>query len=230
DEIQQELRLRGLYNPPSFVTGNGFDPDEIQLADFDPAARLELKTPVDAKVIIFTGSLQLWQGIDRLLPAISKFKDVYLWVIGGGDEQAILQKRAEQHHISARIRWVDWLSNQQLNRYMKASDLAVGPLALDRKRMEEAQPMKVRSYLGAGLPLLYGYYDTKIPDGLPWAQKVDATSLDSIIRGIQTLLLLPARSTIFRQEIRDYALRTLSWDAMASDTLGFIQHCLKIPG
>ncbi|MOA45721.1 hypothetical protein D3C78_1681500 [compost metagenome] len=47
---------------------------------------------------------------------------------------------------------------------MQQADVAIGSLALYRKKMGEASPLKVREYLAYGLPVINGYLDTDFPE------------------------------------------------------------------
>lgn len=42
------------------------------------------------------------------------------------------------------------------------ADVGIGTLALHRKGMEEASPLKVREYLACGIPILLAYEDTDL--------------------------------------------------------------------
>ena len=46
--------------------------------------------------------------------------------------------------------------------------IAFGTLALHRKQMNEACPLKVREYLAFGLPVVIGYGDTDLTGIEPW--------------------------------------------------------------
>lgn len=48
------------------------------------------------------------------------------------------------------------------------ADLAIGTLALHRKNMREACPLKVREYLAHGLPTVIAYEDTDFVGESPW--------------------------------------------------------------
>ena len=50
---------------------------------------------------------------------------------------------------------------------LASSDVALGTLALHRKGMSEAAPLKVREYLLRGIPVVIGYDDPDLADR-PW--------------------------------------------------------------
>lgn len=51
---------------------------------------------------------------------------------------------------------------------MYQADVAIGTMALYRKGMNEASPLKVREYLAYGLPVIIGYQDTDFPESVPF--------------------------------------------------------------
>lgn len=223
EEIASRIQSKTKGNIAVCTTGNGFDPEDIGLAKFDPAARRYLKTPDQAKVLVFAGSLQPWAGLDLLIPVLKEFKDVYLWIIGKGPDSNRLRKLADQSGVGSRLRWLKWIRSEMLYSFFAAADIGVGPLALKRKQMKEAQPLKVRSYLGAGLPVLIGYKDTRLSQELRWVKRVDASSPYDLQQSIEELLALPTRRVSFRRQIREFAISVLSWDRIAAETVSFIR-------
>ncbi|WP_138494502.1 glycosyltransferase [Paenibacillus pinistramenti] len=54
------------------------------------------------------------------------------------------------------------------------ADAAIGTLALYRKDMKEASPLKVREYLANGLPVIIGYEETDFPEEVPFLLRLPA--------------------------------------------------------
>jgi hypothetical protein len=52
------------------------------------------------------------------------------------------------------------LSRKEFEPLLARADAAIGTLALHRKAMQEACPLKVREYLAHGLPVVIAYEDT----------------------------------------------------------------------
>ncbi|MNP61531.1 hypothetical protein D3C76_1567280 [compost metagenome] len=50
--------------------------------------------------------------------------------------------------------------------------MAIGPLALYRRGMKEASPLKVREYLAYGLPVINGYVDTDFKEEVPFILRI----------------------------------------------------------
>jgi len=66
------------------------------------------------------------------------------------------------------------------------ADAALGTLALHRKSMEEASPLKTREYLAYGLPTVVGYDDTDFPDGHPLLLRLPNTE-DNVAAGVERI-------------------------------------------
>ncbi|MFB0564866.1 MAG: glycosyltransferase [Candidatus Aminicenantaceae bacterium] len=227
EEIARMIKSRIKNTKPICVTGNGFDPEEIPLASFNTSARDELDTPESAKVILFAGTLEPAEGLDLLLPVLKDIKDLYLWIIGEGKEKSKLKDLANKLGITPRMRWLQWIRSEDLFAYLEAADFGIASLAAVRKNMNEAQSMKVRTFLGAGLPVLIGYDDTRLRKDLPWIKKVNAIAPGEINGAIKELLSQPVRDITYRKQIREFAKKVLSWDTIANETIPFIKSVLR---
>jgi len=100
--------------------------------------------------LVFVGtSGQPWHGIDKIASLAKLRPDWQVDVVGVTDPGGSVQN----------IRWHGQLERAALVAVLADADLGIGTLALHRKSMNEACPLKVREYLAVGLPVLYGYAD-----------------------------------------------------------------------
>lgn len=127
------------------VVGNG-----IELTDPAPA-------PANERIVFgyVAGSANSWQGFDRfghlasLLPEVS-FRLLIpsgLAVPDAAESRVVVVRVGAQPHFQAELAKLD---------------AAVGTLALERKSMQEAAPLKVRDYVDAGIPTALPYTDTNL--------------------------------------------------------------------
>ena len=101
--------------------------------------------------LVFVGSAgQPWHGIDKVVALAEMRGDWQFDVVGMGPEET---------GATANVTWHGPLERDDVLRVLAKADLAIGTLALHRKSMSEASPLKVREYLAVGLPVLYGYVD-----------------------------------------------------------------------
>jgi glycosyltransferase involved in cell wall biosynthesis len=135
------------------VIGNAIDLDRIQRL---PAPRNERPQ------IAFLGSPgQTWHGVDKILWLANAMPEARFELIG-------YDRRDLGDDVAANVRVRGMLSRQDYEPILATSDVAIGTLALHRKQMDEACPLKVREYLAYGLPVIAGYEDTDFIGEQPW--------------------------------------------------------------
>ncbi len=137
---------RSLPRVPArrIVIGNGYDFSQCT-ARVPPNNR--------RPVLVFVGSSnQPWQGVDKvvrlagLLPAC----DFHLVMPGFRCD------------TPGNVVCHGGLYGTDLDNVFCRADIAIGTLALHRKHMQEASPLKTREYLAHGLPVIAGYHDADL--------------------------------------------------------------------
>ena len=170
--VTRELASRFAWSGRQAVVSNG-----IPLADFPehPAPPRH-----DFPRLVFMGHPGIardpalnWHGLDRLLALAGAFPTWQFDVIGPGHEEV-----GGGGVVPANVHLHGYLGAAEYAPLLAASDVGVGTLALDRKGMQEACPLKVREYLAAGLPVLTAYQDTDFPDGAPFLLNLPLASGD----------------------------------------------------
>lgn len=138
-ELEKKLKK---YNKPIITIANGINNNTF---------RIVKKTKNSHKInVLFLGSPnQLWHGVDKIYYLASKLPDVNFHLVGIKDKVAL-----KNVHVYG------YLSQDQYKKIVEICDVGIGTLALHRKKMNEASPLKVREYLHFGLPVIIGYDDT----------------------------------------------------------------------
>jgi hypothetical protein len=135
------------------VLGNGLDAGDVPL----------FPAPANARPrIAFIGSpRQPWHGVDKIVELARLLPDLDVDVIG--------PRREEIEGASSNVYGHGVLPPSQYRLLLERADAAVGTLALHRKRMGEASPLKVREYLLSGIPTMIAYDDTDLREiDAPW--------------------------------------------------------------
>lgn len=86
-----------------------------------PVSRASLDTPEDAFVVSSMGRFVPRKGFDVLIKAMEFHKSMYLWIMGGGEEEENLKALAKKLGVENRIRFAGWQKDP--NAYVKASDV-----------------------------------------------------------------------------------------------------------
>ncbi len=121
--------------------------------------------PDRPRVLMLVGGPGAWQGIDRvgaLAVAMPEFEFVVCGDLGSWAET-----------LPPSVRRLPPRSGRELRELLAGSAACIGTLALSRKRMTQAWPLKSRTALAAGVPLIYAYDDPDLSGDEPFALRVD---------------------------------------------------------
>jgi glycosyltransferase involved in cell wall biosynthesis len=170
------------YHKPMRVISNGID-----LSVFPP-----LDAPNnDIPHLVFIGTPGYsWHGVDKLVELARVFPDLHVDIVG-------YDKLPENEPMPSNLTLHGYLNADWYRKVMAGCDLAISTLALHRKGMEEACPLKTRECLAYGLPMVLPYEDTDLKD------------LD-----VDFLLRIPNKEDNIQthgQAIHDFAYRMRGW-------------------
>ena len=141
--VTQELAKALPARKPRAVISNGI------------AERFNTPAPASAKPHLFfsgTGSYS-WHGIDKFVALARAFPQWDFSIVGEDAASLGLD-------VPANVKCHGKLSSSAADSLLASANIGVGTLALHRKNMEEACPLKLRSYLAYGLPSIIAYRDT----------------------------------------------------------------------
>jgi hypothetical protein len=114
------------------------------------------------RVCMIIGSPAVWHGYDRMFEGLQQFKSseytVSVDIIGMQKPEKAMPTEIGQH----RINWLGIMKREEIAHHLRHCHMAVGTLALFRKKMKEASPLKVRECLMLGMPMILGYEDTDV--------------------------------------------------------------------
>ncbi len=181
------------FHKPSVVIPNG-----IELSDFPILARN--KTNVLPALVFMGINNYEWHGVDKVIRLAKLAKgDLVIHVVG------LDRPNLE---IPDNIIFHGFLLRSKYEKVLHESDVAIGTLALHRKNMNEACPLKVREYLAYGLPVIIGYNDTAFigRDRPPWLLQIP--NEENNIENNLNLIIKFARKmrgrTVPRNEVEKY--------------------------
>ena len=203
------------------LIGNGIDTSRLPLRSKD-----YLKITDKLVLIAVAANIISWHGFDRVVKAMVKWKEqgnekpIEFHLIGGDDsfnaeEIRQLAKKGgiEDSVIFHGLHDSDYI----IDMYGKAH-IAVSSLGLFREKLFTASVLKSREYCLAGIPFIASAKDPDFSIDLPFRFEV---SNDDDIRDIVRVFELyeKKRSNISDEEIRQYAMENLSFDAKFMDII-----------
>lgn len=151
DEIIKNLKI------PTITIPNGINLNKY--------ASIKYEVLSQRKSLFFMGSPnQEWHGIDIIEKIALNLKNYNFHIVG---IDGISTSNVFYH---------GYLHKNEYLPILKQCHICIGTLALYRKNMKEACPLKVREYLAYGYPILIGYKDTSfLKNKLPsWVKTIDS--------------------------------------------------------
>jgi glycosyltransferase involved in cell wall biosynthesis len=160
-ELAQSPRF-APFGKPTVTIGNGID-----LQEYSPLQPCKNLRPRFA----FVGSSgQRWHGVDKILHIAE--------LLPCSDFEVIGTNRAEFADMfpPPNVHFHGVLAKEDYQSILARSDVAISTLALERKGMSEACPLKSREYLAYGLPLIAAYKDPDFPTAGDFILQIDGSS------------------------------------------------------
>jgi len=146
-------------------------PNSLPLNEFPSSVPQNNKLPK----IFFIGSPNMpWQGIDLIVKlAEATIDDLEFHIVGYEELNNVL--------LPSNVRNYGFLTYDEYQGVLVECDLGLGTMALGRKNMREACPLKVREYLAHGLPVILPYLDTAFLKEQPsWVYMFENVERDQI--------------------------------------------------
>lgn len=150
-----EAKISQIFNPLDTNVWQGGD---------RRTTRSELGVPLEAKVVVWHGRVDLYRkGLDILTDVWKQIserdikKSVYLLLIGTGSDAPALHRRIEQMELP-RVHWINEyiLNRERIRNYLKAADIYILP------SRHEGFPVAPLEAMACGLPIVA----TEVP-GIP---------------------------------------------------------------
>jgi glycosyltransferase involved in cell wall biosynthesis len=188
--------------------------EELPPANEDEVARLREALQLgDGPILLYTGTLEQYQGIDILLRSIAtvraEFPEARYVIVGGRSEQVeALQRLASELGVVESVRFVGQRPLEEMPGYMALADVLLSP-----RSKGTHTPLKLYTYLRSGKPMLatniLAHTQILTPE-VAWL--VDPTP-EGLAQGTLELLRHPERAQALGKHAQQVAEREYSWPA-----------------
>jgi hypothetical protein len=150
--------------------------------------------------VVFVGAADYeWNGLDKLLDLARQTVGLIEYVVIGVLPSTEVPENVEVH---------PFLDKEELPRILSSCDVGMATLALHRKSLEEASPLKVREYVALGMPTIVSYDETPFyEEALPaWILRIpnSETSIVESLRAIITFAVAWKGKAFDRDEARSF--------------------------
>lgn len=226
------LRQAG-FDRPAKVVGYGVDTNAYSADRSGEAASIRRKSGIDDNdvVIGYVGRLLEMKGLDLLVEAVAQVRNTHkivkLLLVGSGDYEAELARRAEKHGITDIVRSVMVVPHTEVPAYMQAIDILVLPSR--RYKMWAEQFGRVLVEAMASGRIVIGSTSGAIPEVIGDAGFVfEENNANDLARVLdKALTLTNDERTRLSNVARHRATSVYSWSRFAADAHEALRYCVE---
>ncbi|MHB0989837.1 MAG: TIGR04063 family PEP-CTERM/XrtA system glycosyltransferase [Burkholderiales bacterium] len=169
--LRRDIVARGIASDKVTVI-----PNAVDIAGFQSGgvADMQLKTQLGlngGRVLGFVGSFYAYEGLGLLLESLpeilARAPDVFVLLVGGGPQEALLKQMAQQLGISGRVIFTGRVPHQTVQDYYNLIDILIYP-RLSMRLTELVTPLKPLEAMAQGKLLIasdVGGHHELIEDG-----------------------------------------------------------------
>ena len=198
-----------------------------------PALREKLNLPLDKKIVMYTGHLYSWKGVDTLLELAKTYSQKSnhqspitnhqsLFVFLGGTEYDIKNFKQKANGLN-NVLIFGHKPPQEIPEYLQAADVLVLPNSARDEKSNWTSPLKMFEYMASGVPI--------VASDLPVIREilnennailVEPDNAESLAKGIIKVLNEPENSAkLAKQAFED--VQKYSWTKRAEKIIKFIK-------
>ncbi|MBI5401600.1 glycosyltransferase family 4 protein [Candidatus Wolfebacteria bacterium] len=230
-KMEQCHNVFGISRQRLLLARNGFDPELFSIAVGKNEARRILNLPEDKKIILYSGHLYDWKGVDILAAAAPiRLEDLFVFVGGSSREVEEFVKRID---LCDNILVLGQKRFQDVPIYLRAADVLALPNSCRSSNsrfvnysMFDTSPIKLFEYMASGRPVvssdLPSLREVLNKKNAVFAKPDDHESLAKAITSVLTGEKLSAElAEQARQDVQQY-----TWNNRGKIILDFILRIL----
>ncbi|MBI2108840.1 MAG: glycosyltransferase family 4 protein [Parcubacteria group bacterium] len=227
-KVEQCNKSLGISKEKIIVARNGFDPDLFDIQNGKEELRKKINLPSDKPIVLYTGHLYDWKGVNVLLEVARNFQ-ISLFVFVGGTPWDVEKFKRDAGGLS-NVLVLGQKPYKEIPLYLKAADALVlshSEAALKDPRFSvfarhDTSPIKMFEYMASGVPI--------VASDMPSVREilneknavlVKSDSPEDLKRGIEKILNdKKTAEQISRQALED--AKEYTWDKRAEKIIAFI--------
>lgn len=226
-KIEQCKKIFKIQKKNLHLARNGFDNTHMS-SKTSAAVRSQVALPQDKEIIVYTGHLQDWKGVDVLARAAQKLSD-FIFIFVGGTADEIAQFVARNSPLANNVVMKGQKPHQEIPNYLQAADV----LVLPNSAQAENPRFAVYSQYDTSPLKLFEYMESRrliVASALPSIKEIlnDSNAIlvepdnpEALANGIKKILARPdLKAKLEKQAWED--VQQYSWTNRASSILDFM--------
>ena len=152
--IQEKFLQLGFSQNYILVAPDGVDIEQFSISLTKEECRKELQLPMDKKLVVYTGHLYSWKGVETLADAAKSLDDRFRVIVVGGSADDTT-RYAKQYADCSLVVFLGQQPHRLMPMYLKAADILVLPNS-NKEAISNTytSPLKMFEYMASGRPIL----------------------------------------------------------------------------
>lgn len=158
-KIEQCHKIFGIDKNKMVLARNGFDPKLFLMNIGKAEARKKINLPQDKKIIVYSGHLYDWKGVDTMAKAALAMPDILFVFVGGSNQEK--EEFAKRVRLCDNILIIGQKPHNEIPLYLKAADVLVLPNSCRSANprfadysLFDTSPIKMFEYMASGRPII----------------------------------------------------------------------------
>lgn len=204
-----------IWDIPTIQLDNGVDIDQYPVI----VKEKHKKSSVELN-LVGVANLSTWHGYDRVIQGMKEYYakknsediDVNFIIVGDGVEAYNLKNMTEAYNLNKYIQFTGALDSEKIKEIYKSSDIAIGSLGMHRINLVNGSTLKVKEFCASGIPFIYAYNESSIPNDWEYALKIPADESFVDIVKLIGFYNNVSKNKNFNYNMNKFALNHYSWD------------------
>ncbi|XOB41356.1 MAG: glycosyltransferase family 4 protein [Candidatus Nealsonbacteria bacterium] len=221
-KIKEFFIENGVPSGKILVAPNGVDMEQFDIKETQEECRRKLSLSLNKKIVLYTGHLYSWKGVDTLARASRYLPEEVMLYFVGGAEKDIKNFKLQTSNLKLNI--VGHRPHSEIPLWLRAADILILPdLAVKDILKYGASPMKMFEYMASKRPIIA----SNLPSIREILNKnnsllVKPNDPERLVRDIKKVLEDPNFSDkISNQAFQD--VQNYTWQKRAGKILKFIK-------
>ncbi|MCI8949856.1 MAG: glycosyltransferase [Lachnospiraceae bacterium] len=210
-----------IWGKPCIQLNNGVSAQKLPMAN-------HMKRNKEI-VMVAVASMAPWHGYERIISGLHNYyKNGGDWklsfkLVGEGAELKKYRELSKKYELQSYIEFTGTLEGNALTEIFNDSDIGITALGFYKTGLRNGSPIKGAEYCARGIPVICGYEDLRFSNNEFFVLHVpnDDTPIDmnEVIRFYEHLCM----QKDFKEQIRDYAVKYLTWDSIMKPVIDYLQ-------
>jgi glycosyltransferase involved in cell wall biosynthesis len=145
---------KGIDENKIIVAPDGVDLEEFDINSSKEECRKKLDLPLDKKIVLYTGHLYKWKGVDVLAEAAKNLpENIDVYFVGGVKED--VESFKDKYSGIKNIKIIGQRSHSEIPYWLKSADLLILPNSGKEDISKYwTSPLKLFEYMASGTPII----------------------------------------------------------------------------